>query len=153
MFLPIGRDDDGREPNEMTAKEISIKMTKMTFDKDFQEFTGTTEPLGKKEADLMRQLVHDIASEDSNYKNMTRDHLVGFRAGISYGIAMMVKLSQRQEGKGEPSKKQVTRLGKAFMTPYLAIDSAVGGFEDDTWFDNFMKNAKVAPEEDKKKSK
>lgn len=152
MFLPIKGDGDDRDPSEMTAKEIAIKLAKVTVDPDFLKLAESEEPAGKKEADLIRQMVHDVAQEDPNYKTLTKDTLVGFRSGISYGIALMVKLASSSDGK-DLNKKNIKKMSRAFLMPYRALDSAIKGFDDDSWFDNFMKNAKVAPEEDKKKSK
>lgn len=152
MFLPIRGDGGDRDPEDMTAKEIAIKLAKVSTDPDFLKLAKFEEPLGKKEADMIRQLAYDIATHDPNFKTFTKDSLVGFRAGLSYGMGFMLKLNYMSNNT-KIGKKEVIKMSRAFLTPYRALDAAIGGFDDDSWFDNFMKNAKVAPEEDKKKSK
>lgn len=143
-----------KDPTVMTAKEIALEVIKTAEDTDLHEMSGTSElsKIPREQVEQMRNLINEVASEATAYKGLTKETLVGFKAGIGYGMAMMIKMTAAMSDK-RIDDKETKRLLKMFMVPMRAIDAAVESFNDDAWLENLLKNAKVEPEPIKKGEK
>lgn len=145
---------DGFNLSKMSAKQIANKVDEAI--EDARKHDLLEEVMGDTPDKQLQKALHFIEeyTRASGVQDFDRDSLIAFRRGMTYGMGLMAKVSDDatqslQSGNikvSDSNFEDVRVLLKKFMFMFAAIDRGLENWTDDHWFQNFMKNVKVAPE-------